>query len=132
LLAFLSEHPDMPVSSVYKGLGISVRKGNEIRESLTKQGFLLELELRSTRAGAGRPMKCMIPSFQAFAQLGIAPPKGRGSVIHRQLQQLVAEGASAKGYSAQTEKVLDNGTIVDVHLEKGAALQIAVEIAIAS
>jgi hypothetical protein len=131
LLAFLIEHPDMSVSSVYKGLGMSVRKGNEIRDSLKEQGFLLELELRSGKAGAGRPMKCIIPSFQAFEQLGIAPPKGRGSVIHRQLQQIVAEGAGAKGYSTQVEKILDTGTIVDVHLEKGQE-RIAVEIAIAS
>jgi hypothetical protein len=131
LLALLIEQPDMPVSGVYKRVGVSVRKGNDIRESLKQQGFLVELELRSGRAGAGRPMKCILPSFQAFEQLGIAPPKGRGSAMHRQLQQMVAEGARAKGYSAQKEKVLDNGTIVDVHLEKGQA-RIAVEIAIAS
>jgi hypothetical protein len=131
LLAFLIEHPDMPVSGVYKGLGVSVRKGNEIRDSLKEQGFLLELKLRSGAMGAGRPMKCIMPSFQTFEQLGIAPPKGRGSIIHRQLQQMVAEGAGAKGYSTQKEKVLDTGAIVDVHLEKGQE-RIAVEIAIAS
>jgi hypothetical protein len=131
LLAFLIEHPDTPISGVYKGLGVSVRKGNEIRDSLKEQGFLLELELRSGKAGAGRPMKCIMPSFQTFEQLGIAPPKGRGSMLHRQLQQLVAEGAMAKGYSTHKEKVLANGTIVDVHLEKGQET-IAVEIAIAS
>jgi hypothetical protein len=131
LLAFLIEHPDTPISGVYKGLGVSVRKGNEIRDSLKEQGFLLELELRSGATGAGRPMKCIMPSFQTFEQLGIAPPKGRGSIIHRQLQQMVAEGAGAKGYSTQKEKVLDTGAIVDVHLEKGQE-RIAVEIAIAS
>jgi hypothetical protein len=131
LLAFLIEHPDTPISGVYKGLGVSVRKGNEIRDSLKEQGFLIELELRSGATGAGRPMKCIMPSFQTFEQLGIALPKGRGSIIHRQLQQLVAEGAGAKGYSTQKEKVLATGAIVDVHLEKGQE-RIAVEIAIAS
>jgi hypothetical protein len=131
LLAFLIEHPDTPVSGVYKGLGLSVRKGNEIRDSLKAQGFLLELKLRSAKAGAGRPMKCILPSFQAYELLAIAAPRGRGSMLHRQLQQLIAEGAMAKGYSAHKEKVLVSGTIVDVHLEKGQET-IAVEIAIAS
>jgi hypothetical protein len=132
-LAFLIEieHPDLPVSEDYKRVGVSVRKGNEIRESLREQGFLLELELRSGRASAGRPMKCIMPSFQAFEQLGIAPPKGRGSAMHRQLQQMVAEGARAKGYTAKLEHELGNGGIVDVHLEKGQE-KLAVEIAVIS
>jgi hypothetical protein len=131
MLAFLIEHPDVPVSGVYKGLGMSVRKGTEIRDRLREQGFLLELKLRSGKPGAGRPRKCIVPSFQAFAQLGIAPPKGRGSTMHRQIQQLVAAGARAKGYSTQVEKTLATGNIVDVHLERGQE-KIAVEIAIAS
>jgi hypothetical protein len=130
-LAFLIEHPDMPVSGVYKGLGVSVRKGNDIRESLKQQGFLIELELKAGTTGAGRPMKCVLPSFQAFELFGIDPPRGRGSIIHRQLQKLVAEGAYAKGYKTELEKVLATGTIVDAHLEKDGK-RIAVEIAIAS
>jgi hypothetical protein len=133
LLSFLIEHPDLPVSGVYKGLGISVRKGTEIRDTLKEQGFLVELELRTGTTGAGRPMKWVMPSFQAFEFFGIDPPRGRGSIIHRQLQQLVAAGAHAKAYKTELEKVLDNGAIVDVHLEKdGDGERIAVEIAIAS
>src|SRR5918992_5700398 len=130
MLAFLSEHPDMPVSSVYKGLGVSVRKGTEIRDRLKEQGFLLELELKPTSPAGGRPMKCLLPTLQAFALLGKDPPKGRGGSVHRNIQQLVAEGGRAKGYTAKLEHKLGSGGIVDVHLE--GKERIAVEIAVLS
>lgn len=131
LLAFLMEHPETPVSGVYKGMGISVRRGTELRDTLREQGFLVELEVRAGTTGAGRPMKWIMPSVQAFDLFGIELPKGRGGLLHRQLQQLVTAGASTKGYSTQVEKPLANGTIVDAHLEKDGE-RIAVEIAIAS
>jgi hypothetical protein len=130
-LSFLVDHPDTPISSVYKALGLSGRKGNEIRECLNSQGFIQELEVRTTGTGAGRPMKFVIPTLQALEFLEKDPPSGRGGVIHRHMQHMVADGATAKGYSATCEKALGTGGIVDVHLEKGAQ-RIAVEIAIAS
>jgi hypothetical protein len=63
--------------------------------------------------------------------LGKEPPPGRGGAIHRYIQHLVEEGATAKGYTARCEYDLGNGGIVDVHLENGQ-LRIAVEIAVAS
>jgi hypothetical protein len=52
-------------------------------------------------------------------------------MLHRHVEQVVAKGATAKGYSVQVEQQLPTGAIVDVHLEKGQE-RIAVEIAIAS
>ena len=131
LLAFISEHPETPVSRLYKALGVGVWKGEKLRESLTRQGLLCELELRTGATTPGRPGKFLIPTFSAFELLGIAPPKGRGGSVHRFIQQVVADGARAKGYSVQCEHILPTGGIVDVHLEKGQE-RIAVEIAIAS
>jgi hypothetical protein len=131
LLTFISEHPDAPVSSVYKGMGVSVWKGNEIRERLKVLGLLVELELRTGTTGAGRPMKCILPTLQALELLEIAPPPGRGGAVHRHIQQIIKDGATNKGYSAQVEKELPTGAIVDVHLEKGTE-RIAVEVAVAS
>ena len=110
---------------------MSVRKGNDIRERLKHKGFLVELELKPTSPAGGRPMKCLLPTLQAFALLGSDPPKGRGGVIHRQIQQMVAAGARAKGYTAKLEQVIGNGAIVDVHLEKGQE-KLGVEIAVLS
>jgi hypothetical protein len=130
-LAFLSEHPDTPISSVYKGLGVSVWKGNELRDSLKAKGLLAEVALRTGKGGAGRPAKFVILTFQAYALFGIAPPHGRGGVLHRHVQAVIADGATAKGYTVTCEKALDNGAVVDVHLEKGQK-KIAVEVAVFS
>jgi hypothetical protein len=130
-LTFISEHPDTPISALYKALGVSVWKGNEIRDSLKAKGLLAEVAIKTGKAGAGRPAKFVLLTFQAYTLFGIQPPAGRGGVIHRHLQQLIAEGATAKGYTAQVEKELGNGAIVDVHLEKPSE-KIAVEFAVVS
>jgi hypothetical protein len=130
-LSFISEHPDTPVSELYKALGVGVWKGNKIRESLKAKGLLAEVELRTGSTTAGRPAKFVILTFQAFQLFGIAPPHGRGGVLHRHLQHDIADRATGKGYTVTCEKVLDTGAIVDVHLEKGQT-KIAVEIAVLS
>jgi hypothetical protein len=130
-LAVISEHPDTPVSTLYKSLGVSVWKGNEIRQRLKAKGLLADVALRTGRPTAGRPATYTILTFQAFQLLGIEPPTGRGGVLHRHVQSLIRDGAAAKGYAAVEEKALGNGGIVDVHLEKGQH-RIAVEVAIHS
>jgi hypothetical protein len=69
--------------------------------------------------------------LHAFGLLGKEPLPGRGGVIHRYIQHLVEDGATTKGYSAQCEKDLGNGGIVDVYLEK-AGERIGIEIAVLS
>ena len=108
---------------------MSVRKGNDLRDSLKTQGFIEEIE---TRLGAaGRRTIFFVQTFTAFELLGKEPPPGRGGSIHRHIQHLIEEGAAANGFAAQCEYDLGNGGIVDVHLEKGDH-RVAVEIAIAS
>jgi hypothetical protein len=125
-LRFLIQQPDSPISVVYQSLGISWRKGNQLREHLREQGFITELDGRSSK---GRKTSVLIPTGAAFDLLGVAPLAGRGSPLHRYLQNLVKEGAIAKGYSAHVEKPIGNGAIVDVHLEKDG-VKMAVEIAV--
>jgi hypothetical protein len=88
----------------------------KIRESLKQQGLLVELEVRTAGTSAGRPTKFVIPTLRVFELLGIEPPAGRGGVIHRHLQHMITEGATAKGYTTHCEKELGTGAIVDVHL----------------
>jgi hypothetical protein len=130
-LTFITEHPDTPVSVVYKGLGVGVALGTKIRDSLKAQGLVEELEIRTNSASGGRPTKCLIPTFAALELFGKEAPTGRGGILHRHVQQVVAKGARAKGYIAKVEYALSSGAIVDVHLENREQ-RIAVEIAIAS
>jgi DNA-binding MarR family transcriptional regulator len=131
LLTLLIEHPALPVAEVYKTLGLRPATVTKIRERLTAQGLLQELTLRSTSPTGGRPTKYLIPTLQAFALLGKAPPAGRGGIIHRHAQQLVHIGATKKGYRVQVEKALENGAVVDVLVQKEGRT-IAVEIAVVS
>jgi hypothetical protein len=128
-LRFLLDHPDTPISAVYKALEVSVWKGEKLRDSLKEQGLIAELAV--SRTGAGRPTKFFIPTFQAFELLGREPLHGRGGAIHRHIQQLVVTGATAKGYRTQVEYALENGGIVDVHLER-EGVRIACELAVYS
>jgi hypothetical protein len=122
-------NPETALTAVYKGIEVSVRRGNDIRDSLKAQGYIAEIE---TRLGTGgRRTHFFIPTFTAFDLLGKEPPSGRGGAIHRHIQQLIEMGAAANGFTAKSEYDLGNGGIVDVHLEKGD-IRIAVEIAVAS
>jgi hypothetical protein len=131
-LAFIISNPGTPVAAVYKELAVGGAQGTRLRESLKAQGLAEELEVRTASARGGRPTKCVIPTVAVLERLGKDAPSGRGGVLHRHIQHMVVHGARAKGYSATVEHKLETGAIVDVQLEKGAALRIAVEIAIVS
>jgi hypothetical protein len=104
---------------------------SQFRDELKEQGLIAELEVRTGRTGAGRPTKFFIPTLSTLELLGKEPPAGRGGAIHRYIQHMVQEGATAKGFIAKCEYDLGNGGIVDVHLENEQE-RIAVEIAAAS
>jgi hypothetical protein len=128
-LRFIIDHqPDTPVARVYKGLGLSVRRGTQLRDRLREYGFITFLPGRSRK---GRKTSVLLPTLKAYALLGAEPPTGRGGSIHRHIQQLVVQGAEDKGYKTQVEQDLGNGGICDVRLEKGD-YRIAVEIAVYS
>jgi hypothetical protein len=131
MLTLLIEHPETPVSLLSKELRIRAAEATKIRENLKTRGLIHELEVRPAGTGAGRPLKWIIPTMQAFDLLGREPPAGRGGVIHRQLQQMIAAGTIAKGYTAHCEKPLRTGAIVDVHLEREGQ-KVGVEIAVMS
>jgi hypothetical protein len=128
-LEFVMANPETPTTKVYKELQVSVRRGIDLRDTLKAQGLIAEIETRLGRAG--RRTLFFIPTFTAFELLGKEPSPGRGGTIHRHIQHLIEEGATANGFTAKCEYDLGNGGIVDVHLEKGD-YRVAVEIAVAS
>jgi hypothetical protein len=127
-LVFISENSEAPVSQVYKALGVGWSKGNQLRDGLRDKGLITEIETRMGRGG--RLAKFLIATFEALESLGKEPPLGRGGAVHRYVQQMVVEGAKAKGYKAEIEKPIAGGA-VDVHLEKGGH-RTGIEIAVTS
>jgi DNA-binding Lrp family transcriptional regulator len=128
-LDFIIANPETPSSALSKALQVSVWKVNQLRDRLKEAGYIAEIETRLGRAG--RRTIFYIPTFAALELLGKEPPVGRGGTIHRHIQRLIVDGATANGFTAKVEHDLGNGGIVDVHLEKGD-YRIAVEIAVAS
>ena len=113
---------------MYKAIGVGWSKGNQLRDGLKRKGLIVEIETRMGRGG--RLAKFFIPTFEALQRLDKEPPPGRGGAVHRYVQQMVVEGAKAKGYQAQVERPIPGGA-VDVHLEKGGQ-RIGIEIAVTS
>ena len=128
-LLFISNNPPTPVTQLYDATGMGRSKGTRLKEQMQTKGYVDELEVQLTPRG--RPSKILLPTAKALELLDQELPQGRGSALHRNIQQMLAQGAIAKGYKAQVEKELASGAIVDVHLEKGG-LRIAVEVAITS
>jgi len=128
-LEFIIANPDTPMTTVYKGIGVGISKGNQIRDALKELRLIEEIESRLGKGG--RPTKFYIPTFTALELLGKQPPNGRGGIVHRHIQHLIEEEATAKGYSAKCEYNIGNGGILDVHLDNGL-IKIAVEIAVYS
>jgi hypothetical protein len=98
-LEYIIANPETPLTAVYRGIGVSVRRGNDIRDSLKAQGFIAEIE---TRLGTGsRRTHFFIPTFTAFDLLGKEPPADRGGTIHRHIQQLLNGGGGQWVYSKE-------------------------------
>jgi hypothetical protein len=125
-LEFLAGNLGMPKSEVYQALELSVRKGEEIRESLKEKGLIEEVEIKLTKRG--RPAKLLIPNASGMEAIGLRL-EGRGGPIHKALQRMILEEAKALGYRAECEYGLPNGGIVDVHLERGNE-RVAIEICV--
>jgi len=116
------EHQDDGVRVRYKRLGISVDKGNGIKNQLIENGILEEKELK-----AGRTYKILMSvTHAARARLGLKNNLGRGSIIHEYWKRFYATLFREDGYHVELEAPRKNGR-VDVHARKGAE-NIAVEI----
>jgi hypothetical protein len=73
-LDYIIANPETALTAVYRGIGVSVWKGNQIRDSLKEEGYIAEIETRLGRAG--RRTHYFIPTFTAFDLLGQEPPAG--------------------------------------------------------
>jgi hypothetical protein len=130
-LKYIIDNSEMPVTHVYAALHLSSWKGDQIRDALKTQGLIFE---QVTRLGQkGRPATICIGTDKARLLLGKERPKGRGGEHHVGIQEMVETYGLAKGFQVMsaTEKLLDNGHWVDVHLENQHE-KVAVEVAVKS
>lgn len=128
LLESVRRKPACPSSEIYRNAGFANSAGFGIKKRLIKRGYLSEYETNLGRKGRRAMILCL--TEKAVKELNLAAGPGRGSFLHKQLQQklkLVAEGL---GFSAVIEESL-NGTPegADIGLAKDG-LRIAVEVSV--
>ena len=121
-------YPDEMVTEVAKALGFSGYKAARIRNHLSVQGLLVEVETRLGRGGT--LAKFAVPTLHGFQALGREPYHGRGGPIHRHFQRVISERARRQGYTVDTEHHIGEGN-VDIHLE-GEEGAVAVELSVTS
>lgn len=120
--AFVQDVRDHPLSGVvqrYKRLGVSRRKGNQIKENLQNSNIIVPVDI-VTRKGK-------------VVLLDIHPKEKQPSsvrnpgVVHEFWRAKVAEHYEKEGYAVTREHPLEQGDYVDLHLQKGEEV-VAVEI----
>lgn len=125
-LKFVSDNPAMFVTKVYKSLGLSGYKGDKLKESLIKNGFIVQNETREGKMG--RLAKILSLTEEGVRKINIKHLSGKGGDAHKQLQQMIKEQAELFGWKAKIEdRIPGSLESVDVGLRKGEA-SVAVEI----
>lgn len=125
-IEFISQHPNMFITHIYKTLQLSGYKGDKIKERLIDQGMIIQEE---TRAGKkGRLAKVLTLTDRGSLMLRKSPMAGKGGFTHKHLQMMFKEQAELYGWKAKIEERIP-GSIesVDVGLIKDD-VHVAIEV----
>jgi excisionase family DNA binding protein len=125
-LKFISRHPGLFVTKIYKALKLSGYKGNKLKKSLIDKGLIVQ---EKTREGhQGRLAKILSLTDKGAAAARKLFPRGKGGFDHTELQEAIKEQAELFGWRGITEKRIPRSLeSVDVELRKDD-LVVAVEI----
>ena len=129
-LEFVSLHPGMFVTKIYKELGLSGYKGDKLKESLIEKGYLVQQE---TREGVGGRL-AKILSIKSKSSLVVKESAlaGKGGDTHKHLQKMLKEQAEVYGWKAVIEERVPRSLeTVDVGLRRDD-VRIAIEISATS
>mgnify|MGYP000055855061 CR=1 FL=1 len=125
-LEYISKHPGMFVTKIYKSLGLSGYKGNKIKENLIKKGFIIQEETR--KGHLGRLAKILTITNEGVSLLKKRPSPGKGGNFHKHFQMMIKEQAELFGWKAKIEERIPRTLeSVDVGLTKDE-MRVAIEI----
>jgi len=125
-LEFVSQHPGMFVTQIYKALALSGYKGDKLKGSLIERDLIVQEETREGRAG--RLAKILALTDKGNLLLKKLPQGGKGGEDHRYLQLSLKEQAEVYGWKATIEERIPRSLeSVDVGLRKDD-LRVAIEI----
>jgi excisionase family DNA binding protein len=125
-LEFISKHPGMFVTKIYKVLELSGYKGDKLKESLIEKGLISQKE---TRQGAkGRLAKILSLTDKGAIVLKKLSLVGKGGDLHRHLQLMLKEQAELFGWKVTIEERIPRSLeSVDLGLRKDET-RVAIEI----
>jgi len=124
-LEFVSGHPGMFVTQIYKEFQLSGYKGDKLKEGLIEKGLISQEE---TREGKGGRLAKILTLTDKGASILKASLGGKGGDLHKQLQVMLKEQAELYGWKAKIEeKILGSLETVDVGLRKDE-VRVAIEI----
>jgi excisionase family DNA binding protein len=125
-LEFVSQHPGMFVTNMYKALELSGYKGDKLKESLIEKGLITQEETRTGKGG--RLAKILTVTDKGAFILKKSARGGKGGDLHKYLQMTIKERAELYGWKAKIEeKIPGSLETVDVGLSK-QDVKVAVEI----
>lgn len=127
---FLADVAARPLSTTvarYQRLHLSRRKGNAIRQSLSKAGVIASVPI-ATRSGQVMLSQVTNLGRTVCEDVGLAPGKGpRPSLEHQYWALRVADHYADQGYDIHREHRLTNGAAVDLLAERPGE-RVAIEI----
>ncbi len=129
-LQYVSKHPGLFVTKIYKALGLSGYKGDRVKQALIEEALIAQDE---TRKGAGGRLAKSIALTDNGRQAleGLVLP-GKGGDLHKELQDKIKVQAEALGWKARVEERIEGtAEAVDVGLEKDH-IKVAVEISVST
>lgn len=125
-LEFLSQHPDMFITQLYKAIDLSGYKGDRLKDSLIEKGLITQEETREGKGG--RLAKVLTLTDKGASILKEVSLPGKGGDIHKHMQLMFKEQAVLYGWKAKIEeKIPGSLESVDVGLTK-EDVRVAIEI----
>ncbi|MEM3490087.1 MAG: hypothetical protein QXO75_10615, partial [Nitrososphaerota archaeon] len=133
LLLDVNSHPFRGLSSRYKALNFSSRKGEQAKKELIQKGLVTEAQVK---LGSFRPLKFLVPTREGLKTLEKMGQKtrlweyiGYSGFEHRFYQVIITYSLRRCGYEVSIEKLVDNGVRADVLASKnGKRIGIEVEL----
>ncbi|WAC06733.1 MAG: helix-turn-helix domain-containing protein [Thermodesulfobacteriota bacterium] len=127
LLEFISQHPGMFVTQVYKELRLSGYKGDRLKEQLIKRDLLVQEETREGKGGRLAKVLTLTGQGQEILKKS-SLLKGKGGDLHTHLQTMLKEQAELYGWKARIEERISRSLeSVDVGLKRDD-VRVAIEI----
>ena len=120
-LADIAENPFTPVTERYKRLGLSTRKGNQMKEKLISKSMVKEIDINLGRSGGRRLFLELTDS--GTGKLGTTPMKRFGGLEHQFWVNHIKETLESKGHECTAEYPIGNKRI-DLLVDGKTAIEV--------